>query len=359
MTSSRSKTTAEPVRGSRELVSSRSTTSVRRSTWVRAMFALLLHRLRVVGHRDLLDPHGERGERRTQLVRGVRGEAPLGGQHPGDPLGGRVQDVGDPVQLGHPVPLVARAGVAGAEAFGGLGEVGEGGGEPVGLAYGEEHRRDDREQRHRADDQERAPDLAGDGRAGLLDGDLLALLTGLGGAQDAAGGAFPDGDGGPAGDLDQREPVGVDLLGQHPGVDHLVAQQPAVDHADQPQRLGLDALLGAGADGARLHDDQGDTEDGDHHEDHGERGVDQAAAHVRRFFRCPASSSRVSSSRCMGASYVSSSRTGSRRPGPWRCSADWPRRRRASCGARRCACPASWWRTTRWCPRPRASTGRG
>ncbi len=39
MTSSRSKETAEPVRGSRALVSSRSTTSVSRSTWVRAMVA--------------------------------------------------------------------------------------------------------------------------------------------------------------------------------------------------------------------------------------------------------------------------------------------------------------------------------
>ena len=141
MTSSRSKATAEPVRGSRELVSSRSTTSVSRSTWVSAIVAssFTVSGSSVSG--DLLQPHGQRGERRTQLVGGVRGEAPLGGQHPGDPLGGGVQDVGDPVQLGHPVPLVARARVAGAEPFGGLGEVGERGGEPVGLAYGEERPR--------------------------------------------------------------------------------------------------------------------------------------------------------------------------------------------------------------------------
>lgn len=148
----------------------------------------------------------------------------FGGQHPGDPLGRGVQDIGDPVQLGHPVPLVARAGIPGAEAFGGLGEVGERGGQPVRLAYGEQHGRDDRQQRHRADDQEGAPDLAGDGRAGLLDGDGLALLPGLDGAQDAADGAFADGDGLAAGDLDQCVPLGVDLLGQHPGIDPLRTQ---------------------------------------------------------------------------------------------------------------------------------------
>ena len=56
---------------------------------------------------------------------------------------------------------------------------------------------------------------------------------------------------------------------------------------------------------------------------------------------------------------VSSSRSGNPHPAPSRCTAGSPRRRRASCGARRCACPASSWTTTTWCPRPPASAGRG
>ena len=121
---------------------------------------LLLHGVRVVGEGDLLQPHGQRGQRRTQLVGGVGGQPPLGGQHPGDALGAGVQHVGDPVQLRDAVAAVARARVAGAEPLGGLGEVGERRGEPVGLADGEEHGGDDREQRHRQDDQQRAADLA-------------------------------------------------------------------------------------------------------------------------------------------------------------------------------------------------------
>ena len=108
---------------------------------------------------------------------GVGGEPALGGEHPGDALGAGVQHVGDPVQLGDAVPLVPGARVAGAEAFGGLGEVGERGGEPVGLAYGEQDGGDDGEQRDRADDQQGAADLAGHRGAGLLDGDGLALLA--------------------------------------------------------------------------------------------------------------------------------------------------------------------------------------
>lgn len=56
---------------------------------------------------------------------------------------------------------------------------------------------------------------------------------------------------------------------------------------------------------------------------------------------------------------VSSSRSGNPHPAPSRCTSGSPRRRRVSCGARRCACPASSWTTTRSCPRPPASAGRG
>src|SRR5690606_11162942 len=41
---------------------------------------LLLHLRLAGGERDLLQAHGERGERRAELVRGVGGELPLDGE---------------------------------------------------------------------------------------------------------------------------------------------------------------------------------------------------------------------------------------------------------------------------------------
>ncbi|CAO0835424.1 hypothetical protein SMICM17S_10401 [Streptomyces microflavus] len=120
MTSSRS-TTAEPVRGSREFVRSRSTTSVRRSTWVRAMFASSL----TVSGSSVTEISSIRGQLRRCPASWCGMAARRWASASGDGVGRGVQDVGDPVQFGHSVPLVARAGVPGAEAFGGLGEVGE------------------------------------------------------------------------------------------------------------------------------------------------------------------------------------------------------------------------------------------
>lgn len=188
---------------------------------------LLLHRVQVVGDGDLLQAHGEGREGRTELVRGVGGQAPLGGQHAGDPLGAGVEDVRDAVQLGHPVAAVAGAGVARAEALRGGGEVGERGREPVGLAHGEQDRGDDGEQRHPGDDQQGAADLAGDGGARLLDGDRLALLALGGGLDDVPRGALPDLDGGALRQLDPGVPVGADLVPQDRAGDLFVTEEPA------------------------------------------------------------------------------------------------------------------------------------
>lgn len=213
-------------------------------------------------------------------MRGVRGQAPLGGQHPPDPLGAGVQYVGDAVELGDPVPLVPGARVARPEPLRRLGEVGERGGQPVRLAYGEQDGRHDGQQRHRADHREGPPDLLGDRGAGLLDGDDLALFAAGAAADDALGDRGAHLHGPLAGDGDAGVVAGVQLLGEGDRVDRLVLQDVRLDDAHQSQRLGLDAVLGAAGDGPGLHDDEGDAEDGDHDEHHGERGVDEAAAHA-------------------------------------------------------------------------------
>ncbi len=191
---------------------------------------LLLHRLRLVGEGDLLQPHGQRGQRRTELVGGVGGKAPLGGQHPGDPLGGGVQDVGDAVQLGDAVPLVPRARVPGAEAFGGLGEVGERGGETVGLPDRQQYGGDHGEQRHQTDDQQGPADLPGHRGPGLLDEDGLALLAGGPAPQDVAGRLLADLDDRLAGDADDGVPGVADLLPQEVLVDGAGADAVSYTH---------------------------------------------------------------------------------------------------------------------------------
>ena len=153
-------------------------------------------------------------------------------------------------------------------------------GQPVGLAYGEQHGGDDREQRDRADDQQGAADLAGDRGAGLLDGDRLALLAVRGAADDVAGRAacrprWAAARASRCGRSGRRRPA----RRRTSAVDPLAAEQPALDDADEPERLGVARSPGRCSDGAGLDDDEGDAEDGDDDEHHGERGVDQAAAH--------------------------------------------------------------------------------
>lgn len=153
------------------------------------------------------------------------------------------------------------------------------GGEAVGLAYGEDDGGDDGEQGDRRDDQQRAADLAADRRTGLLDRDDLVLLAlGLM-ADDVADGLLADLDRGLAGDLDTGVALVADLVPEDLRGDPFVADDAAVHDARQLDRLGLHAFLGAGADRAGLDDDEGDAEDRDDHEDDGEGGLDETAAH--------------------------------------------------------------------------------
>jgi hypothetical protein len=106
--------------------------------------ALLADHGRVIGRRDhLLEPHGQRRQRRAELVRGVDRELAIGRQQLGNPAGGAVEALRDLVELGDAVPAADRPGVAGAEAAGRLGQFLDRPGRPPG------HRR--RERRRHAD----------------------------------------------------------------------------------------------------------------------------------------------------------------------------------------------------------------
>ncbi len=289
---------------------------------------------------DLLQPHRERGERRPQLVGGVGGEAPLGGEHPGDPLGADVEHLGHPVEFGHAVPAVARTGVAGAEPFGGLGEVGERPGEALGLPDGEGDGRLDGEQRDDAEQQQHVGDLVVDGRPGLLDDHRLAAGPVLHRLEEvSAGRPFAGGDQRLAGDVDLDVAVVGDLGGELVAGDRLPRREPVLDQGEHPDGRRVHPVLGGVDDGALLDQGERYAEHHDHHQDDAQQRVDHPAFHAA----APE-----------GSCGISSSRTGSRRRARSRCSGGWPRRRPASCAARRCACRGSWSRSTRWCPRPGA-----
>ena len=74
---------------------------------------------------DLLKPHRQGGQRRAQLVRGVRGELPLGGDAPGHAVRGSHELLVDEVDLLYSGFLHARARLAGADLLRGRGEVDE------------------------------------------------------------------------------------------------------------------------------------------------------------------------------------------------------------------------------------------
>ena len=59
----------------------------------------LSRRVERIGRGDLFEPDRERGERRAQLMRGVEGEASLGGYELRDPLGRTVECIGDGVEF--------------------------------------------------------------------------------------------------------------------------------------------------------------------------------------------------------------------------------------------------------------------
>jgi hypothetical protein len=76
----------------------------------------------VRGGDHLLQPHGQRGQRGAQLVRGIHGELAIRREQAGQPPGEAVQPVGQLIQIGHAVPAAERARVPGAEPPGGFGE---------------------------------------------------------------------------------------------------------------------------------------------------------------------------------------------------------------------------------------------
>jgi hypothetical protein len=111
--------------------------------------AFLTDHVRLAGGGDhLLQPHGQRGQRRTELVRDVHGQLAVRGEQAAEPPGGAVKPVGHLVQITHAVPAAERARVTGAEPGRRLGEFRHRPGQPPGQGDRQPGRKQDRGHQH-------------------------------------------------------------------------------------------------------------------------------------------------------------------------------------------------------------------
>ena len=100
---------------------------------------------RVLRRENLLQPHRQRGERRTQLVRRVLGQLPFGREHLRDPVRTLVERTRHPVDLGQPVAVAVRTRVTGSQSLGGIGELDQRLGQSPRLPSPDRNRHQDRD----------------------------------------------------------------------------------------------------------------------------------------------------------------------------------------------------------------------
>jgi hypothetical protein len=231
------------------------------------------------GGDHLLQPHGQRGQRGAQLMRGVSGEVPLGGQQVGDPPRRAVQPLGQPVELGHAVPAAQWARVADAEPVGRAGQFFQRPGQPPGLQHGQRHRHRQGGQRKPADQGE------GSGQPPVLDrvvgghGDLE--VPGLGQLDDRARLRWIA-----AGELGQPVLPDADVpVGQRNGrrrfrdVGRQARVDPVLQRLGHRGRVPLDLLARRADLQPADHEGERDAEQQDSRHRHHQGGDQQAAAH--------------------------------------------------------------------------------
>jgi hypothetical protein len=116
---------------------------------------------------QLVQPQLQCGEAAAQLVRDVADEVALALDQLGERARGSVEDVGDPVQLGDPVPVRGPAEVTGAEPGGAVGDVPQRLGQPPGGHGGDHGTRPDRQHDEQHHDQRHLHLLGAQHRARL------------------------------------------------------------------------------------------------------------------------------------------------------------------------------------------------